>query len=103
MKVISITNLKGGVAKTTIVYNLAGVLAERNARVLLVDMDYQANLTTLFEGEDAPFESSANIAKVLVESLPFASAIRKTSIMGVSVVAADIDLAILDSRFQNDL
>jgi chromosome partitioning protein len=103
MKVISITNLKGGVAKTTIVYNLAGVLAERKKRVLLIDMDYQANLTTLFEGEDAAFESGANIAKVLVESLPLASAIRETTISGVFLVPADIDLAILDSRFQSDL
>ena len=102
MKTVSISNLKGGVAKTTITHNLAGVLSERGKRVLLVDMDYQGNLTALFEGDDPSFER-ANIARVLFDHLPLSDAIQPTNLKGVAILAADIDLALLDSRFANDL
>ncbi|MDR0952733.1 MAG: AAA family ATPase [Elusimicrobiota bacterium] len=46
-KVISIFNHKGGVAKTTIAYNLAWSLTNQKKRVLLVDGDSQCNLTAL--------------------------------------------------------
>ena len=102
MKIVSIANLKGGVAKTTITHNLAGVLSEQGKRVLLVDMDYQSNLTALFEGDDARFENS-NIARVLFDQMPLSDAIQNTNLKGVAILAADIDLALLDSRFANDL
>ncbi len=103
MKVVSITNLKGGVAKTTIAYNLAGVLAERKKRVLLFDIDYQANLTTLFEGEEPRFEGKPNIARVLFDAVPLSDAIYETNLPNVWIVPADMDLALVDARFQNDL
>ncbi len=43
--VFSFANQKGGVAKTTSAASLGGALAERNARVLLVDLDPQGNLS----------------------------------------------------------
>lgn len=48
MKKISIINYKGGVGKTTLSANLASELAFRNNRVLIVDLDPQANLTFSF-------------------------------------------------------
>ena len=44
-KIISVTNEKGGVAKTTTTLNLAAALTHLEKRVLVVDLDQQANLT----------------------------------------------------------
>ncbi|KAJ1619205.1 P-loop containing nucleoside triphosphate hydrolase protein [Pavlovales sp. CCMP2436] len=47
-KVISIFNFKGGVGKTTVAINVAGMLAGLNKRVLVIDCDPQCNLTSFF-------------------------------------------------------
>ena len=54
--VITVINLKGGVGKTHASWLLAAVCEERKQRVLLVDTDMQANLTSSFvdEGQREP-------------------------------------------------
>ena len=51
MHVVSVINNKGGVGKTTLVANLAAVLAAMNNKVLLIDLDVQASLTLSFISE----------------------------------------------------
>jgi len=46
MRIIAVTNQKGGVGKTTTVVNLGGALAEKGRKVILMDLDPQAHLTS---------------------------------------------------------
>ena len=65
MLVISITNQKGGVGKTTTTYHLARAASRRNLRTLVIDLDPQGNLSdSLTELE----EKQAGMADVLSAS-----------------------------------
>ncbi|HYW06146.1 MAG TPA: ParA family protein [Longimicrobium sp.] len=48
MKTIAVFNTRGGVGKTSLVYHLAWMYAELGARVIVADLDPQANLTSMF-------------------------------------------------------
>ena len=50
--VIAFFNNKGGVGKTTMVYHLAWMFADRGLRIIVADLDPQGNLTTAFLDED---------------------------------------------------
>lgn len=52
MHIVSVINYKGGVGKTTVTANLAGELAWRGYKVLVIDTDAQANLTFSFVTPD---------------------------------------------------
>ncbi len=52
MKSIAFFNNKGGVGKTSLVYHLAWMFADKGIKTLAVDLDPQANLTSMFLGED---------------------------------------------------
>jgi chromosome partitioning protein len=56
--VISILNLKGGVGKTTVTAHLGAALAAKGYRVLLMDLDLQGSLSSLFMNESALYQRS---------------------------------------------
>lgn len=90
MDCIAIINQKGGVGKTSTAVNLGAGLAQRDKRVLLIDMDPQGHLTVHF-GIDGDARGSG-IYEVLTRNLPLDSAIHKRS-SNIAIVPAQIDLA----------
>ena len=90
MVVISVANQKGGVGKTTTAINLASALAEKNRRVLLVDLDPQGNATTsLGFNRHQVFIS---IYEVLIEGIGVRSAIFPTIQNNLSLLPSNENL-----------
>lgn len=74
--IISITNQKGGVGKTTTAVNLSAGLAEKGLKTLVVDLDPQGNSTMSFT-DVTPEEP--NMFDVLVRTLPMDEIIRQSA------------------------
>lgn len=89
-RVIAIGNQKGGVGKTTTSINLAACLAERRQRVLLVDLDPQANATSGL-GVDKVEGRSAYPA--LIGEGPLADTIQSTNIKRLDLIPSEVNLA----------
>lgn len=91
MKVISLLNLKGGVAKTFTTVNMAYELYRRGYKVLLLDNDKQGNLSKAYGRYDE--ESIAPITRLLSgEWTTAAELIQKTDYEGIDIVSANMSL-----------
>lgn len=99
-KVISITNQKGGVGKTTTSINLAASLAHRGKRILLLDMDPQGN-ASVGCGVDMS-EVNNTIYDLLLLQTTAKEAIVKTE-CGVDVLTANGDLAGAQVELLNEI
>ena len=89
---IAMSNEKGGVAKTTSTLSLGAALAELGHRVLLVDLDPQANLSLALGFETGEVETTS--ANVLIENAAIKTAINKTEV-------TNLDLVPSNSRIEN--
>ncbi|HQY89356.1 MAG TPA: ParA family protein, partial [Tepidisphaeraceae bacterium] len=92
MRIIAFMNQKGGVGKTTTAANIAAGLAEMGARVLLIDLDSQTNLTTYF---GLTPETETDIYDVMCEDADFNDAIQVVD-ENISLIAASKDLSGVD-------
>lgn len=97
-KILCVVNNKGGVGKTHTVFHLAGAFADSGLRVLVVDLDAQANLTRLFLTRlDRP-----TIYDVLVDQRELAHAVQLTAIQNIEIAPADARVNRLGYALQNE-
>lgn len=95
-KVISVSNQKGGVGKTTTTCSLAAGLKKKGYRVLAIDLDPQGNLG-FSVGADT--ETSASIYNVLKGEIKIQYAIQKTNSM--DIIISSILLSGIELEFTN--
>ncbi len=95
--IISILNIKGGVGKTTIAFNLAHAIARLEKKVLLIDLDMQANLTDL--ATKNPDKITATIYDVFVDDDRLCSqTIYDSSIKEVDIIPSDLRLITVEKQ-----
>ncbi len=90
MKIIAITNQKGGVGKTTTTVNLSAALAAAGQRILLIDLDPQASATSVLGLRE---NASGSIYQALIGACPARDLVLPTRIPNLSAIPADLDMA----------
>jgi chromosome partitioning protein len=95
--VISIANEKGGVAKTTTTISLGGALVEMGKRVLLVDLDPQANLTLSLGIESD--QKVLSLVNLFLEKKMVEEAILPTQVPNLFVFPSNSDIRMAERLF----
>lgn len=91
MRVISIINLKGGVAKTISAINIAYTLVKvHGKKVLLIDNDKQGNTTKFFDLHSYEDKSLADL--LIDRSCSIESVIKQTTYEGLDIIPANMNL-----------
>ena len=99
-KIISFVNQKGGTGKTTACINIAAGMVNRKKKILLIDIDAQAN-STLSLGID-PMTLNSSMYDVLLGNVPLKEIIQLIRRDGFSLAPAKMDLANADINLANE-
>ena len=90
-RVIAVANQKGGVGKTTTTINLGAAMAESDKRILVVDLDPQANATTGLGISNRGLQPS--IYEVILQQTTVGEVICTTEVPNLEVVPSSLALA----------
>ena len=90
-RTVAVCNQKGGVGKTTSAVNLASELALAGLRILLLDLDPQANATGGLGIDKKKVEKT--IYQVLLEQIPLQEACLKTQVSGLDLIPSHVSLS----------
>lgn len=91
-RIIALANQKGGTGKTTTAINLSAGLAMNGRKVLVIDVDPQANASVGFLGSEI-FNYEASIYEVLMGKADLESVIKETSVPNLFIANSNIQLA----------
>lgn len=112
MKTIIFFNNKGGVGKTTLVYHFAYMLAELGHKCLAVDLDPQANLSSMFlsddeleriYGQDKDRETLISGIKPLDKATGDIAAVKVQNITNdIGLLAGDLELSLFEDKLSSN-
>jgi chromosome partitioning protein len=94
-KIIALMNQKGGVGKTTMAFNLAHAFAHQGKKVLCLDMDPQANFSSLFNLEYS--DDRKNIHHLLVNSVKELKALHTGTLLSDVILKAEENIDVIPS------
>jgi chromosome partitioning protein len=101
--IIAVCNQKGGCGKTTSVINIAAGLAQKNLRVLVIDLDSQGNATTGLGIDTAGLESTIFDLLLTPTAACAEEVILETEFKNLHIAPASIELAEYEARVASEI